>query len=150
MDYIKNTIAENFGGPSHNLVDEKNYFDLEQVPDLAGKVAVLTGGTEGIGFGCAHTLLRKNISKLFVCASTSPYMWLRYLGAPRSRTAPLIMSRSCLSARKSQMKLSQTSRTTLVRRLPNDSSGSNVISPIGNRRPRSRTRLLSKPNGLIF
>lgn len=71
MEAIKNTIAENFGGPAHSLASEENQFDLEQVPDLKGKVAVVTGGSEGIGFGCTHTLLRKNISKLFVSASFS-------------------------------------------------------------------------------
>ncbi|PWY83894.1 NAD(P)-binding protein [Aspergillus sclerotioniger CBS 115572] len=64
MDTIKQTIAENFGGPSHDLAGEK--FDLDDVPDLSGKVAVVTGGSEGIGFGVTHTLLSKNISKLFV------------------------------------------------------------------------------------
>lgn len=44
MEAIRNTIAENLGGPAHNLVSEENYFDLEQVPDLTGKVAVVTGG----------------------------------------------------------------------------------------------------------
>lgn len=45
MQAVKNTIAENFGGPSHKLAEEK--FDLNDVPDLSGKVAVVTGGTEG-------------------------------------------------------------------------------------------------------
>lgn len=46
MEAIKHTIAENFGGPSHSLVAEENYFGLEQVPDLSGKVAVVTGYEE--------------------------------------------------------------------------------------------------------
>lgn len=45
-------------------VDEK--FAVEQVPDLLGKAAVLTGGSEGIRYGCTHTLLSKKISKLFI------------------------------------------------------------------------------------
>lgn len=73
MEAIRNTIAENFGGPSHNLVDKENYFDLEMVPDLTGKVAVVTGGSEGIGFGSTHTLLSKNVSKIFVRAPILPY-----------------------------------------------------------------------------
>lgn len=36
------------------------------MPDLSGKVAVVTGGSEGIGFGCTYTLLKHNISKVFV------------------------------------------------------------------------------------
>ncbi|KAI9850695.1 MAG: hypothetical protein M1838_005259 [Thelocarpon superellum] len=67
MDYVKQTVAQNFGGDaSHNLVPESQQFSLEQVPSLDGKVAVVTGGSEGIGYGCTHTLLSKGISKLFV------------------------------------------------------------------------------------
>ncbi|KAL1306443.1 hypothetical protein AAFC00_005142 [Neodothiora populina] len=66
MEAIQKSIAENFGGPSHSVVNKEDYFGLEQVPDLAGKTAVVTGGSEGIGFGCTHTLLSKNIDKLFV------------------------------------------------------------------------------------
>lgn len=33
---------------------------------MTGKVAVVTGGSEGIGFGVTHTLLSRNISKLFI------------------------------------------------------------------------------------
>lgn len=69
MDYIKTTIAENFGGPAHSLVDKGDQFDLDQVPDLKGRVAVLTGGSEGIGFGCTHTLLKHNIEKLFIIST---------------------------------------------------------------------------------
>jgi NAD(P)-dependent dehydrogenase (short-subunit alcohol dehydrogenase family) len=29
-------------------------------------VALVTGGSEGIGYGCTHTLLSHNISKLFI------------------------------------------------------------------------------------
>lgn len=65
MEAIKTTLAENLTG-AHGLVDEKDQFSLEQVPDLSGKVAVVTGGTEGVGYGCTHTLLSKNVSKLFV------------------------------------------------------------------------------------
>lgn len=63
MQTIKNTIAENITG-AHGLGEST--FSLEEVPDLSGKVAVVTGGSEGVGYGCTHTLLSKNISKLFV------------------------------------------------------------------------------------
>jgi FlaA1/EpsC-like NDP-sugar epimerase len=69
MQAIKNTIAENTGkvlSGSHNLAPADSQFSLEQVPDLSGKVALVTGGSEGIGYGCAHTLLSHNISKLFI------------------------------------------------------------------------------------
>lgn len=66
METIKQTIAQNLGGPSHQLVPEHQQFSLEQVPSLKGKVAVVTGGSEGIGFGCTHTLLSHGIEKLFI------------------------------------------------------------------------------------
>lgn len=66
METVKQTIAQNLGGPSHLLVPEHQQFSLEQVPSLNGKVAVVTGGSEGIGFGCTHTLLSHGIEKLFI------------------------------------------------------------------------------------
>lgn len=66
METIKNTIAENFGGPSHKLAPENHQFTLEEVPPLNGKVAVVTGGSEGVGFGCTHTLLAHGIEKVFI------------------------------------------------------------------------------------
>ncbi|KAF2840313.1 retinol dehydrogenase 12 [Patellaria atrata CBS 101060] len=65
MEALKNTLAENWTG-THNLVSKGHQFDLSSVPDLKGKVAVVTGGSEGIGYGCTHTLLTHNISKLFI------------------------------------------------------------------------------------
>ncbi|KAK7524667.1 retinol dehydrogenase 12 [Phyllosticta citriasiana] len=67
MQSVKNTIAENIGGKhTHSLAAKDSQFSMDQVPDLSGKVAVVTGGSEGIGYGCTHTLLSKNISKLFI------------------------------------------------------------------------------------
>lgn len=69
MQAVKNTIAENLGKivpNTHELAPNDSKFSLEQVPDLTGKVAVVTGGSEGIGYGCTHTLLTHNISKLFI------------------------------------------------------------------------------------
>jgi len=66
MQAIKNTIAENFGGSSHSLAAKEHQFKLEDTPSLTGKVAVVTGGSEGIGYGCTHTLLSHGISKLFI------------------------------------------------------------------------------------
>lgn len=68
MEAIKNTIAENLGKiiPGNELASAENQFSLDAVPDLSGKVAVVTGGSEGIGYGCTHTLLKKNIKKLFI------------------------------------------------------------------------------------
>ncbi|KAM0261734.1 hypothetical protein ACHAPA_009628 [Fusarium lateritium] len=64
IDSVKNTIAENFGGPADQLATHQ--FSLSEVPDLSGKVAVVTGGSEGIGYGVTHTLLDHGISELFV------------------------------------------------------------------------------------
>lgn len=61
---VKNTIAENFGGPASKLGSHQ--FSLEETPDLSGKVAVVTGGSQGIGFGVTHTLLKHNLSKLYI------------------------------------------------------------------------------------
>lgn len=47
METVRNTIAENIGGLGHKLASEENTFTLEEVPDLSGKVAVVTGGSEG-------------------------------------------------------------------------------------------------------
>ena len=67
MEAIKQTVAQNMGvGGAHTLVPEDQQFDLDQTPNLKGKVAVITGGSEGIGYGCSHTLLSHGIEKLFI------------------------------------------------------------------------------------
>lgn len=66
MNAVKQTVAQNLGGSAHKAVSEDQQFALEQVPSLHGKVAVVTGGSEGIGYGCTHTLLSKGIEKLFI------------------------------------------------------------------------------------
>lgn len=66
MEAVKSTITENFGGPAHSLARPERQFSLEATPDLTGKVAVVTGGSEGIGYGASFTLLQHNLSKLFV------------------------------------------------------------------------------------
>ncbi|KAJ4378847.1 hypothetical protein N0V86_005720 [Didymella sp. IMI 355093] len=72
MEAIKNTIAENLGKivPGNELASAENQFSLDAVPDLSGKVAVVTGGSEGIGYGCTHTLLSKNVQKLFILSKS--------------------------------------------------------------------------------
>jgi NAD(P)-dependent dehydrogenase (short-subunit alcohol dehydrogenase family) len=73
MQAVKNTIAENLGNQvlgSHSLAPADQQFSLEEVPDLTGKVALVTGGSEGIGYGCTHTLLSHNVSKLFILAKS--------------------------------------------------------------------------------
>lgn len=67
---VKNTIAENFGGPAHSLALPEHQFDLDETPDLTGKVAVITGGSSGIGYGCTRTLLAHNLAKIFIITSS--------------------------------------------------------------------------------
>ena len=71
MQVLKNTVAENFGGAAMKAAPKEHQFSLRDVPDLSGKVALVTGGSEGIGYGCTHTLISHKISKLF-CISLSP------------------------------------------------------------------------------
>lgn len=72
MQSVKNTIAENLGGSlAHSLAPTDSQFALSSVPDLTGKVAVVTGGSEGIGYGCTHTLLSHNVSKLFIISQSA-------------------------------------------------------------------------------
>ncbi|KAA6412859.1 MAG: hypothetical protein FRX48_03852 [Lasallia pustulata] len=74
IDTVKTTISENLGGSAHKVVSEDQQFSLEQVPNLEGKVAVVTGGSEGIGFGCTHTLLSHGIKKVFVVSLSKDVM----------------------------------------------------------------------------
>ncbi|KAB5583465.1 retinol dehydrogenase 12 [Coniochaeta sp. 2T2.1] len=69
MDNVRNTLAENFGGPASKLGTRQ--FELDQCPDLTGKVGVITGGSRGIGFAVAYTFLKHNIAKLYII-SVSP------------------------------------------------------------------------------
>lgn len=73
IDAVKTTISENLGGSAHKVVSEDQQFSLEQVPNLEGKVAVVTGGSEGIGFGCTYTLLSHGI-KVFVVSLSKDVM----------------------------------------------------------------------------
>jgi NAD(P)-dependent dehydrogenase (short-subunit alcohol dehydrogenase family) len=62
--HSKNTLGENFGGAATKLSSHK--FDLDETPAQTGKVAVITGGSEGVGYGASSTLLKHNIEKLFI------------------------------------------------------------------------------------
>ena len=67
MQAVKQTVAQNLGVEgAHKLVPEDQQFDLDQTPNLKGKVAVVTGGSEGIGYGATYTLLSHGIEKLFI------------------------------------------------------------------------------------
>ncbi|KAI1306912.1 oxidoreductase bli-4 [Xylaria venustula] len=68
MDTVKNTLAENIGGRAEKLATHQ--FSLDDVPDLSGKVAVVTGGSEGIGYGITHTLLKHNVSKVYILSTS--------------------------------------------------------------------------------
>lgn len=66
MQAVKNTIAENLGKiiPGHELAPEDSKFSLEEVPDLSGKVALVTGGSEGI-VGLIHCRHKHVINQSF-------------------------------------------------------------------------------------
>ncbi|KAJ9623217.1 hypothetical protein H2203_006154 [Taxawa tesnikishii (nom. ined.)] len=67
MQTVKNTIAENMGGISHSLAPEQHQFDIDKdVPSQKGKVALITGGSEGIGYAAGFVMLRAGLEKLFV------------------------------------------------------------------------------------
>lgn len=71
MQAVKNTISENIGGVGHKLASGQNAFNLDtDTPSLEGRVAVITGGSEGIGYGASHTFLKHGLSKLF-CLSVN-------------------------------------------------------------------------------
>ncbi|KAK5127006.1 hypothetical protein LTR85_008365 [Meristemomyces frigidus] len=63
---IQTALSENLGGSAQAAAPASGQFALNDVPDQSGRVAVVTGGSEGIGYGASHTLLSKNISKLFI------------------------------------------------------------------------------------
>lgn len=63
---VQTTRQENFAGFGHQAASEEHQFNIDNVPDQSGKIAIVTGGSEGIGYACTRTLLEKNIGKLFV------------------------------------------------------------------------------------
>lgn len=70
MNYITGPFtfaAKNFSFPGASYFIPKGaQFSLKDVPDLSGKVALVTGGSEGIGWACTKTLLQRNAEKVFV------------------------------------------------------------------------------------
>ena len=67
MEAIKNTVVENFGGAAQKAADPSQRFDIDKdVPSLSGKVAVVTGGSEGIGYAACFVMLRAGLKKLFI------------------------------------------------------------------------------------
>lgn len=73
--YIKNTIAENFTG-THGLAKPEEQFSLNDVPDLSGKVGVVTGGSEGyvkrgIGQHVLQPLVKRGPTNIY------PQNWVR-------------------------------------------------------------------------
>ena len=65
MQALRHTLAKNVH-KGNTFAKGSEKFSVDQIPDLSVKVAVITGGSEGIGYECSHTLLSKNVSKLFI------------------------------------------------------------------------------------
>ena len=75
MEAVKQTIAQNMGvGGAHTMAPEDQQFDLKDTPDMKGKVAVVTGGSQGIGYGATYTLLSKGIDKIFVISVSKEHI----------------------------------------------------------------------------
>ncbi|KAF2454486.1 hypothetical protein BDY21DRAFT_291306 [Lineolata rhizophorae] len=70
MQAVKTAVAENLRGTGNALVETTKRFSLKDVGTLEGKVAVVTGGSEGIGYGCTYTLLTHNVKDLFVLSKS--------------------------------------------------------------------------------
>lgn len=68
---VQTTLSQNLGGVAHNLAPSDAKFTLDDVPDQSNKVALVTGGSEGIGYAVVHTLLSKNIAKVFILSVSS-------------------------------------------------------------------------------
>ncbi|PIB01805.1 putative oxidoreductase bli-4, mitochondrial [Cercospora beticola] len=66
IDAAKTTLSENLGGLAQKVAPSHTTFTLSDVPDQTGKIAIITGASEGIGYGVTHTLLSQNISKVFM------------------------------------------------------------------------------------
>lgn len=47
IDAAKSTLSENLGGVAQKFAPSGTNFTLNDVPDQSGKVAVVTGGSEG-------------------------------------------------------------------------------------------------------
>lgn len=89
MQTLKNTIAENIGVPgAHQLAQPEHQFTLDEVPDLTGKIAIVTGGSEGIGLASSATLLKHGVSRIFILSPSPEHageallFFEKELGAP--------------------------------------------------------------------
>jgi NAD(P)-dependent dehydrogenase (short-subunit alcohol dehydrogenase family) len=70
INAVRTTFSENLGGVAQALAPAATRFAIADVPDQTGKVAVVTGGSQGIGYGVTHTLLNKNIAKIFILSGS--------------------------------------------------------------------------------
>ncbi|KAG2222417.1 hypothetical protein INT45_009429 [Circinella minor] len=53
------------------MANNKNHFQFNNIPDLSGKVAIITGGSAGIGESCAFQIARKNCTVILGCRNKS-------------------------------------------------------------------------------
>lgn len=70
MDYILAPflfVAKNLSVPGASIfIPREAKFGVADVPDLSGKVALVTGGSEGLGLACVKILLLRNVEKVFI------------------------------------------------------------------------------------
>ena len=67
METIAKSVAANWGIDSaQKLLPKEQQFSLDDTPDLSEKVAIVTGGSQGIGLGCVRTLLLHNVEKIYI------------------------------------------------------------------------------------
>lgn len=50
VDQVKSTFSQNLGGAAESLTPAGQNFSIDDIPDLGGKVAIVTGGSEGQKF----------------------------------------------------------------------------------------------------
>jgi NAD(P)-dependent dehydrogenase (short-subunit alcohol dehydrogenase family) len=65
-------MANRSGEADHGVVVENQWYDdwIKDIPDLSGKVAIVTGGNSGTGFWAASALAGKGCTVILACRST--------------------------------------------------------------------------------
>lgn len=72
VNAARKTVVENLGGVAARAVGApaEHQFSIADVPDLSGKIAVVTGATQGVGYAVSHTLLSRNLAHLHMLSGS--------------------------------------------------------------------------------